>query len=186
MQLKEIYAQSVHDKRGLEDENRQLRGLLRMNGIQHSGGDQTSTLGYDTNPTASSSSPSTSNFGYSTSQQRLSPARTQGSMGNSPSYGSAEYLRSHGNLSTREYIASPGYIGPMLGSQSGLQETQMQLQQQQTNMQPTPEQILNYDQLGVEFVLESVPQESQARGYSSVPLHSVPSQTFPSYNPRSR
>ena len=209
LQLKELCTESYQGKQAAEEENRKLRELLRMNGIQYNNREQqTGASGYATDPTGvSSSSRSTSAYGFAgRNQQRLSPAQTQGSMMHSPSFGATEYYADQTALSSQSTLNPPSSAVPsLMASQSGLspaqrppqqhrrtsQSQQQQQQQQQREpqagaQQQVPNSFFN-DQLAVEFVLESVSQGgSHDLGHTPPPPHHLPSQNFPPFDPSSR
>lgn len=191
MQLKEIYSESVQEKRAVAEENRKLKELLRMNGIQYNSREQSITTGFPTDLTAaSSSSRSASAYGYGgQSQQQLSPSHAHGSMGNSPSFGSTEFFGDQTAISSRSNLNPQSAVPSLLSPQSGLQGSGQQHQQPPSvGAQQSQASMLNYDQLGVDFVLASVPHDdSQDLGHTPPPpAHHLPSQDFPPYDPRSR
>ena len=199
LQLKELCTESYQGKAAIEDENRKLKELLRMNGIHYDSREQSGSSGYPIDPTGvSSSSRSASAYAYaSQSQQRLSPSNTQGSMLNSPSYGSTEYYGDQTALSSQSTLNPQSAVPPLLSSQSGLQtqHSQQQQQQRQQGQQPQTQggaqQVGNpffNDQLAVDFVLESVPHGASHDLGHTPPPHHLPSQNFPpsQYERRSR
>ncbi|KAI4148879.1 MAG: hypothetical protein LQ340_004893 [Diploschistes diacapsis] len=145
MQLKEVYEESFQEKQAVLEENKKLKELLRMNGIQYSSREQSATGGYPTHPNSTSStSRSASAYGYGGwDQQRFSPSGVQGSLGNSPSVGASGYYSDQGTG-----ISQPS----LLDSHGGLQGQS----QQQPSAGPaasTQNPILGDFQLGVDFVL---------------------------------
>ena len=132
MQLREVYTGSVQEKNAVADENKKLKDLLRMHGIAYNSRDQTTQAAFpsSTNPASSSASQSAA-YVYGQAQQGFSPP--------------SNAIRSNRSAGT-----SPGAFGgsEFFGEQTPLGQQQGQDQQQQGD-------LLDYDQLGVDFVLAS-------------------------------
>ena len=186
MQLKEIYEESYNEKQAVVDENKKLKELLRMNGIPYRSREQSSATAFESDPAPGpASSQSASAYGYGMqSQQRLSPvSHLQGSVGNSPSFGGSEYYTDQSGLSSRSALSPHSAL---LGSQ---QQQHQQPQQAPTGAQQTHNPMVNDYQLGVEFVLASVPPSGDGQNLGHTPPpppHHLPSQNFPVYDPHSR
>ena len=176
MQLREVYKESLQQKNAVVDENRRLKDLLRMHGIAYSSRDQSSTPGYAPESTASASSRSASAYGY-TQSQRLSPSHTHPSMSASPSFGGSDFFGERTPLSTQQGLPSQSAMGSVMQGQHLQPQVQPQAQR--------GDSLINYDDIGVNFVLESVPQQSSDLGRTPPPPHHLPSQDFPPYNSRS-
>ena len=152
MQLKEVYSGTVQEKNVVADENRKLKELLRLHGIP---------------------------FDDSEPPQDLSQLSVYGSRAGSSSMGGASTsalgLQSASNLSPPAQYQSNSTSPQMFGSPSEYTEAQFQAQQRQ----PAPQQgSLDYDQLGVDFVLASVSQQPHPQ------QHRKTSQPYSSFTPR--
>ena len=195
MQLKEVYAEVAHEKQAMAAENQKLKNILRMNGIQYDSSDQSAAAGFAPEPTTTSaSSRSASAYGFGTqSQQRLSSSHL-GSMPHSSSFGSNDFYGDQAMLSPSSNLSPHNVGSSAMGSQAGLQSFQQQQQTRQQQQEALPgapqaqTPLINYDQLGVDFVLESVPP-SRAHSVGLTPpppSQQLPSQNFPGYDPHSR
>ena len=184
MQLKEIYEESYQAKQAIEDENEKLKELLRMNGIPYSAKDQGVAAAFSAGTSPDSASGrGTGAYGYGRQPaQRLSPAPpVQRSVGNSPSFGATDYYGDQAGLSTRSSLHPQAAASSMLGTQP-----QQPRRRTSTVSQPGQSALMNEYQLGVDFVLASVPpDDGQNLGHTPpAPPHHLPSQNFPAYDTR--
>ena len=148
MQLREVYTGSVQEKNAVADENKKLKDLLRMHGIAYNSRDQTTQPGFPSINPGSSSASQSAGYVYGQGQGFTSPPNAL--------------------PSNRSAGTSPGTFGSseVFGEQPSLR--------QQTRNQQRQGGLLDYDQLGVDFVLAS---DSR---------HHLPPQAYPSYHSRPR
>jgi len=126
MQLKEVYTGTIQEKNSIADENRKLRDLLQIHGIAYDSRGQggSAARAFQANPT-SSGSRSVTSYGF------------QGTSNFSPQ---PQTLQSNDT--------SPGpYSSDLMSDDQALRAQQNQPQHQEHNVP------LDYDQLGVDFVL---------------------------------
>ena len=152
MQLKEVYTGTVQEKNAFEKENAKLKELLRIHGIAFD--ESQSNLGFTPQP--STGGPSSS---YALSGSNFSPATQYPSSSASPEvFGGNEAF-------------DPSAFHPQGAQQpdpTGFQPHQppqaQALQAPQRNQSTAARQNLDYDQLGVDFVLASVSREPESSG----------------------
>lgn len=172
MQLKEVYTGTVQEKNAVEQENERLRDLLRFHGITYDGSNPLQSGadlgGFAPQSGMTAAAPSTASHGLMSARSFGSPQQYMASAADSPEFFGGS------DLNDPHTFTSP----------SQLQSSQQLLHKPHAPpQQPAPPHAgsgnLDYDQLGVDFVLASVHPEAQADVHGG-------GQGFPGFDPESQ
>ena len=188
MQLKEVYAADIQERKAISDENRRLKELLELHGISYSAYSPAPQSQADSSVFGLGHSPISTGDGRAHhSNPSLSPLHTQASgtsVGYQSRHGSSDLLGgSQQSMYAPQDSQSTG-SAPQAGNQQHLQQAHRQQQpqtpQQEMRFETGPSQGqqpqynqqhqnvgLDHEQLGVDFVLASVPQNYNSDAYDA-------------------
>jgi hypothetical protein len=165
MQLKEVYTGEIQEKKAILDENRKLKELLQLHDIPYPSLDNTAAA-----PNAAISAFAPNPGVFQASQSYVPPASAISSGPTLGGYkapsrqdlppvpGAQHQPQPQHQTHSRSASQSQQRLHPMYQQQQRQHQQQQQQQQQQ-------QAGLDHDQLGVDFVLSSVPRQHHDRDY---------------------